>query len=149
MKASIRAVIAAVSAVTAVTALFPGTAWAKSTSTVAPKPSRPVRVTEGLCVEGKVVGLSSKGRVTVRSAPSAKAKQLDRLPNNMFVFACEAVDASGVQWVGIVYSRVGHGEECGEGVDSEPATTSSSYGPKIGPCWSGWVTNQYLTVDEG
>jgi hypothetical protein len=91
------------------------------------------------CAETQVQGLSATGKVSIRSTPSAKGREIDRLPNDMFVYVCEqAPDSSN--YVGIIYSRVGHGEECGAGVDS-PGTKPRRYS---GPCWSGWVSSKYL-----
>ncbi len=131
-------------AVTVTGIMFPAGAWAKST--VAPRPARPVVVTVGQCAEGTVKGLSPKSRASVRSLPSTRAKELDRLPSNMYAFACETLSVAGVEWVGIVYSRVAHGEECGPGVDSALEIKKYAYDAKPGPCWSGWVTTKYLAV---
>lgn len=96
---------------------------------------------EDLCNTDSVYGISKRGYLSVRSSPSTKAKELDRLPNEMPVFRCEAVIVGERVWIGIVYTRVGHGEECGPGVESVPAKKSYAYS---GPCWSGWVAAPYL-----
>jgi hypothetical protein len=134
---------------TIILTVFPTTAWA---STAAPQPTRPIAITPNRCQEGTISGLTAKGKMAVRSSPSAKAKVLDRLPNDMFVFACEGATYRGEKWVGIVYSRVGHGEECGPGIDSPIDSPSTGkkylYEEGVGPCWSGWVSPKYLAIGD-
>jgi hypothetical protein len=137
-----------ISAIVAVAAsVMPTGAGAKERSPL--RPARPVFVSTGQCIQGSVQGLSKKAKVSVRSSPSAKAKELDRLPNNFYVYACERVATGGVEWIGLVYSRLGHGEECGVGIEAPSKKKGYSYTPDTGPCWSGWITPEFFLKVDG
>jgi hypothetical protein len=85
------------------------------------------------------VGGAKSGLVSVRSAPSAKAPEVDRLANGDYAYAC---DASG-EWTGVVYLR---------GKDMTPdcgVSSPAKHGPYRGPCKSGWVRGKWLGVVAG
>lgn len=109
------------------------------------RPKTPVMVgqEEGLDACGSswmVTGLSSgpSGFVSVRTSPSAKAVELDRLRNRFTVFGCE--EKSG--FLGIVYDPKGK-LDCGVG---SPVAKLMAYS---GPCRSGWVSKRFVTLMAG
>lgn len=84
---------------------------------------------------GVVGGLSGRGTLSVRTAPSATSKRVDALANGETVFMCDW-SVSG-EWVGVVYSRKA-GADCGV----------SKYillpQPYAGACHAGWVSSKYV-----
>lgn len=84
---------------------------------------------------GVVGGLSGRGTLSVRTAPSVASKRIDGLTNGEAVFMCDW-SVSG-EWVGVVYSREA-GTDCGV----------SKYillpQPYAGTCRSGWVSSKYV-----
>lgn len=84
---------------------------------------------------GVVDGLSARGTLSVRTAPSPASKRVDSLTNGETVFMCDW-SAAG-EWVGVVYSRES-GADCGV----------SKYillpEPYAGTCRSGWVSSKYV-----
>jgi hypothetical protein len=109
------------------------------------RPKTPVMVgqEEGFDACGstwKVIGLSNgaSGFLSVRTSPSAKAVELDRLRNGVFVAGCD--DKSG--FLGIVYDPTKK-LDCGVG---SPVAKLMAYN---GPCRSGWVSKRFVTLIAG
>lgn len=92
---------------------------------------------------GQVTGLNPRGDnfLAVRSKPSARARELDRLHPGMVVWACD--ETANGEWTGIIYSPPGRTVECGVGT---PAPRHQAY---RGPCRSGWVSSRFLTIVAG
>lgn len=99
---------------------------------------------------GLVQGLKKGGDgfLSVRAAPSVKARELDRLKNgrSVIIFSGDA-EAKKNGFIGVVYPA----EETFKGaIDILCEIPDSSYeGPYMGPCRSGWVSNRYAGVDAG
>jgi len=85
------------------------------------------------------VGGAKSGMVSVRAAPDANAREIDRLANGDYAYACGAKG----EWTGVVYS---HGKEmtpdCG-------VASPAKHGPYQGRCKSGWVRSKWLTIVAG
>lgn len=93
---------------------------------------------------GRVSGLKPDGDnfLAVRAAPSTQSSKIDELPQGHEVWFCDGSDDQ--QWVGIVYRGKGQkGFECATGPNLEK--------PKAypGPCRSGWVHKNYVTLLAG
>ena len=86
---------------------------------------------------GKVINLDPAGDnyLSVRSGPSSKFEEIDRLPNRSEMFLC---DEKG-SWYGIVYP-IG---DCGV---MSPIENRQQYN---GVCKSGWVFKQYIELVSG
>ena len=79
---------------------------------------------------------AKSGMVSVRSAPDARAKEIDRLSNGDFVHDCD--DAG--EWAGVVYL---HGEQTPDCGVTSPVPKAQAY---AGPCRSGWVRRKWMIV---
>ena len=86
----------------------------------------------------QVTGAKS-GMVSVKAGPAANQEEIDRLPNEQFVYAC---DAKG-EWTGVVYLRGEMTPDCGV------ASPIARRAPYRGKCKSGWVRSKWLTVVAG
>ena len=107
--------------------------------------SRPVRYglngpeLDGCTPYSEIRGLNPRGDnfVSVRAAPTVRARELDRLgPGRVWI--CEEVSG----WAGIVYGPRG---STGCNVES-PLPRVRAY---RGPCRSGWVSSRYVTPIAG
>lgn len=122
----------------AATAMEPATAQQLAT--------RPVRYglngpgLDGCTPYSEIRGLNPRGDnfVSVRAAPSVRARELDRLGPGRKVWICEEVNG----WVGIVY---GPRASTGCNVES-PVRRVRAY---LGPCRSGWAASRYVTPIAG
>lgn len=130
----------------ALTGLF-GTVLALAATAVSAQPgSRPVRYglngpeLDACTPYSEIRGLDRRGDnfVSVRGAPSTRARELDRLGPGRKVWICEEVNG----WAGIVYGPRGS-TDCA--VES-PIPRARSY---RGPCRSGWVASRYVTPIAG
>jgi hypothetical protein len=93
---------------------------------------------------GSVRGLKAGGDgfVSVRSAPSTKAKEIDRLKEARGVIMCD-VSRDG-KWIGIVYPRAEDPlNHCGL---TSPVKRPIPY---KGQCKSGWVFGRYIENSAG
>jgi hypothetical protein len=90
-----------------------------------------------------VTGLNPRGDnfLSVRSRPAVTGRELDRLPGDYAVWACD--ETHDGEWTGIVYSRRGQHVDCGVGT---PMARRQAY---AGPCATGWVASRYLTIVAG
>jgi len=112
------------------------------------RPERPVMVggvpdLDACLSNGQVTGLNPRGDnfLSVRSRPSARARELGRLRGGQVVWACdETADGS---WTGVVFSPPGRDLDCGVGT---PAPRHQVY---RGPCASGWVSSRFLKIIAG
>ena len=88
---------------------------------------------------GVVKGLDPHGDgfLAVRSGPGSQYQMLDKLLEGQAVFVC---DDRG-QWLGVVYTR--GNQDCG--VDSALDRPK----PYSGPCFSGWVYRNWITITAG
>lgn len=99
---------------------------------------------------GLVQGLKKGGDgfLSVRAAPSVKARELDQLKNgrSVIIFSGDA-EAKKNGFIGVVYPP----DETFKGAfDDICEIPDPSYeGPYLGPCKSGWVSNRYAGVDAG
>jgi hypothetical protein len=88
---------------------------------------------------GKVKGLDpiGDGFLAVRSGPGSQYQMIDKLLEGQSVFVC---DDRG-QWLGFVYTR--GNQDC--------SVTSALSRPKpySGPCLSGWVHRNWITITAG
>lgn len=131
--------------VIALTGLF-GTMLALAGAALAQPGWRPVRYglngpeLDGCTPYSEIRGLNPKGDnfVSVRAAPTAAARELDRLGPGRRVWICE--ESAG--WDGIVYGPRG---STGCNVES-PVARVRAY---PGPCRSGWVSARYVTPIAG
>lgn len=94
---------------------------------------------------GAVVNLNPSGDnyLSVRAAPSTNAQELDRLGPGAQIWLCDG--AHDGNWVGIVYGYDAQGEiwDCQAlGLEPEPRAYD-------GPCQSGWVHGDYISVIAG
>ena len=92
---------------------------------------------------GVVARLNPSGDnfLSVRSAPTQRAEEVDRLDPGVGVSMCQQVG----DWLGVVYDGEG-GEEpvdCGTG---SPVASVRDY---EGPCRSGWVHEDYIKLVAG
>lgn len=88
---------------------------------------------------GMVTGLNPAGDgfLAVRSGPGSNNAELDRLHNGEPVYIC---DQSG-KWIGIVYTRYGGG--------CDVTSPLADRQPYTGPCKSGWVHQNWITLMAG
>lgn len=84
---------------------------------------------------GVVGGLSGRGTLSVRTAPSAASKRVDGLTNGQAVFMCDW--SAGGEWVGVVYSPQ-------SGTDCDVSKYILLPQPYAGTCRSGWVSSKYV-----
>ena len=91
----------------------------------------------------RVTGLDPKGDnyLSLRSRPSAKARELARLPAGQIMSSC-ARSRDGM-WTGVVYNPSGDPLDCGTG------TPIARRQPYRGPCASGWVATRFIVVIAG
>jgi hypothetical protein len=89
----------------------------------------------------QVVRLSSgkSGFLSVRTSPSTKSAELDRLRNGFLVFLC-GYDKG--DFTAIIYAK-DKSMDCGVSTPIVPAKTYR------GPCASGWAATKYLDVIAG
>jgi hypothetical protein len=118
-----------------------------ATAAMAQPGTRPVRVGTGgsdlsVCAYGEVRGLNPRGDnfLSVRVAPRANAREIDRLREGRRVWLCDGKSVPG--WTGIVYATR-RGQECHVGI---PARRPRHYG---GSCRQGWVSSRYVTATAG
>lgn len=93
--------------------------------------------TYGACSTAQILNLT-RGRgtfVSVRSGPSARQRELARLPFGRDVYAC----VRHGNWFGILYERRPDERRCAFVLEPQRATTNYR-----GPCGSGWVHYNYL-----
>ena len=117
-----------------------------ATAAMAQPGNRPVRVGldgpdfDACTPYSQITGLNRRGDnfVSVRAAPSVRARELDRLGPGRRVWTCETVGG----WTGIVYGPRG---SLGCGVES-PVPRARPY---RGRCRSGWISSRYLTPIAG
>ena len=113
---------------------------ATSTSATAPVPVT-IGAEEDLdaCPSLAQVAGAKSGMISVRAAPTADAREIDRLANGEYAYAC---DANG-EWAGVVYL---HGKDmapdCG-------VASPAKHAPYKGRCQSGWVRSKWLTIVAG
>ena len=113
---------------------------------VAQPANRPVRYglngpdLDGCTPYSQITGLDRRGDnfVSVRAAPTVRARELDRLGPGRRVWICEEVSG----WTGIVYGPRGS-TRCG--VESPLPRVR----PYRGPCRSGWISSRYITPIAG
>ncbi len=116
------------------------------TGAVAQPIGRPVRYglngpeLDGCTPYSEIRGLNPRGDnfVSVRAAPSVRARELDRLGPGRRVWICDEVPG----WAGIVYGPRG---STGCNVESPIPRVR----PYRGPCRSGWVSSRYVTPIAG
>lgn len=91
---------------------------------------------------GEVSGLKEAGDgfLSVRALPSETGEEADRLKNGQQVFFCDATEDEN--WIGIVYDKSGE-RDCGTG---SPIPEHTTY---LGPCESGWVSRNFVTLIAG
>ncbi len=89
---------------------------------------------------GEVTGLNPNGDnfLAVRASPFVGAYELDRLEPGQGVSMCDYEGG----WVGIVYDKSGDAD-CGTG---SPVASERDY---EGPCESGWVSEDFVTLLAG
>ena len=125
-----------------------------ATPALAIKPTPPQRTTTPVMVGagpefdacggvGRVKRLNPRGDnfLSVRAAPSTKAREIGRLRGGDLVYMCDA--AGGGRWAGIVHE--GGKVDTGCGVTS-PVVPARAY---RGPCRSGWVASEFVQVIAG
>lgn len=131
-------------------------ALAEGSATQTPVPSGavervPVRIgTDGPGMDacggyGVVEGLDPAGDnyLAVRMAPDALAEELDRLAPETGVAMCGGGDLHA-GWEGVVYPGEGQSlAECGTGT---PVSEPQDY---TGPCRSGWVSQEFVSLKAG
>lgn len=90
---------------------------------------------------GQVVGLDPAGDnfLAVRSGPSSRQAELDRLGPKRLVTVC---DERG-HWLGVVYAPEGSDADCCTG---SPQVARKPY---RGPCRSGWVHASHVEIVAG
>jgi hypothetical protein len=117
-----------------------------ATAAMAQPGNRPVRYglngpdLDGCTPYSEISGLNPRGDnfVSVRAAPTVRARELDRLGPGRKVWICEEVSG----WAGIVY---GPRASTTCNVES-PVRRVRAY---RGPCRSGWVASRYVTPIAG
>jgi hypothetical protein len=115
-------------------------ASAAMASAAAAQPSRAVRIgissdeADACGGSGEVSGLNPRGDnfLSVRAAPSARARELGRLRPGQVIRICERAGA----WWGIIYGRT-EDQDCGLNAVRRPRAYA-------GPCRSGWVAARYV-----
>jgi len=93
---------------------------------------------------GQPTGLSSAGDhyLSVRTAPSVKAAEVDRLKPKQTFNLCDS--SKDGKWIGIVYAPPLAAEiDCGTG---SPVETVRGY---VGPCRTGWISTRFVNVIAG
>lgn len=118
---------------------------AAAASAAVAQPSRPVMIGPlgphaRVCLSlAEVTGLNRRGDnfLSVRAAPNARARELDRLEPNRAVLIC-GMTRDG-KWAGIVYGR-----SDADGCGVEPSEGRPR--PYAGPCRSGWAAARYLST---
>ncbi|HTU09800.1 MAG TPA: hypothetical protein VMG08_02785 [Allosphingosinicella sp.] len=103
----------------------------------APRVPVPLIATEGIgaCSTAYVYNLAgTDGFLSVRAAPSRRARVLARLVEGQNVYAC----VRRGDWFGIVFEQ-GNSRRCAEVLETRRTT-----GVYRGPCRSGWVHERYL-----
>lgn len=78
--------------------------------------------------------------LSVRSGPSSKSTEIDRLVSNQLVYLCETRG----RWIGIVYPPLNNPDiDCGTG--------SAIPNPETyrGPCRSGWAFDKFILLMAG
>ena len=92
---------------------------------------------------GEVTGLNPNGDnfLAVRARPSAVSVKLAELNAGRYVWMC---DGDG-DWIGIIFDHA-HGNGPGGCEASSPADDLQPYD---GPCQSGWVHKDYITLIAG
>ncbi|WP_108790682.1 hypothetical protein [Erythrobacter sp. Alg231-14] len=91
---------------------------------------------------GTITGLNPDGDnfLSVRSAPSIDAEELDRLTTGTGVSMCDSANG----WIGIVYEGSGTaGTDCGVG---SPVSNERDYD---GACRSGWISERFVELVAG
>lgn len=91
---------------------------------------------------GEITGLNPDGDnfLSVRSAPSTDAEELDRLTSGTGVSMCDSANG----WIGIVYEGSGTaGTDCGVG---SPVESERDYD---GACRSGWISERFVELIAG
>lgn len=106
------------------------------------RPAVPVIIEAGdtdPCSNGVVKGLRANGDgfLSIRSTPSASARELGRLYNGQTIYVC----AGRGDWLGIVYGRAGQ--------DCNVTTSWVRTLPYTGPCNSGWVHRRWVEIYAG
>ena len=117
-----------------------------ATAALAQPGARPVRYglngpeLDGCTPYSEIRGLNPRGDnfVSVRAAPTTRARELDRLGPGRRVWICE--EAPG--WAGIVYGPRGS-------VACNVESPVPRVRPYRGPCRSGWVASRYVTPIAG
>lgn len=91
------------------------------------------------CANGVVTALKTTGDgfLSVRSSPTPKGREIDRLFNGRTVYTC----ATRSQWIGIVYGP--RENDCGV---MTPWVRTLPY---TGPCLSGWVHRRWIEIYAG
>lgn len=91
------------------------------------------------CFPGHILGLErADGFLAVRSGPSARDRELDRLYNGDEVFTCQR----NGRWIGIAYAPRGSGIDCHA---HRQWLFNAAY---TGPCRSGWVHRDWVAVAD-
>ena len=112
-------------------------AGAPAAAAQAPRVPVPIPADDfGGCSTAYVFGLSDRGSeryLSVRSKPSARARELGRLRNGAAIFAC----VRDGDWFGIVYADAA-GVDCGV-LGPQPAVRDYA-----GPCRSGWAHERWI-----
>lgn len=91
---------------------------------------------------GEVKPLNPNGDnfLSVRSAPTIEAEEIDRLPSGTGLAMCQQVG----DWIGVVYAPSDDSEaQCGTG---SPVGRVMNY---EGPCKSGWVDENFIALVAG
>jgi hypothetical protein len=85
------------------------------------------------------------GYVSVRAAPSRKARELDRLTSGRELLLCQESDDG--EWVGVIYP--GPFGDAGPGDCGVSQSAEGPPQPYDGVCLSGWVARRYVVVTAG
>ena len=97
----------------------------------------------------KVEGLKKggDGYVSVRVAPSTRAREVDRLTEGTFLIRtfAERTDA-GTRFVGVIYDPDGKSDRPMMETCGIPEAPPYSLGPYKGPCKSGWVALRFVKI---
>ena len=129
-------------------ALLPTTAAAALLGNAAPlRPEQPVRIggyddLDACLTVSRVSGLNPRGDnfLSLRSRPSAKARELRRLRAGQEVWVCEQRPDG---WTGVLVAPPDGSLDCGVG---SPIKGRQAY---RGSCDSGWVASRFLEVVAG